>query len=54
MAIMDAIYVYNPPTMIEKISKLILNLLDQSTKSKIIVVNKLDNEKIIASFRKEL
>jgi len=51
---MDAIYVYNPPTMIEKISKLILNLLDQSTKSKIIVVNKLDSEKIIASFRKEL
>jgi len=56
---MDAIYVYNSPNIIETISKILLSLLDQNTKNKILLVNKSDGEHIIAgflnhSFRKEL
>jgi len=56
---MDAIYVYNPPTIIETISKILLSLIDQTTKKKIQLVNKSDGEHILASFlnhsfRKEL
>ena len=50
---MDAIYIYNSPTMIERISKLLLNLIDQSTKNKIILVSKPESEKIIEGFRKK-
>jgi hypothetical protein len=47
---MDAIYVYNPPVMIEKISKLLLHLLDQSTKNKLTLVKKTDSKDIVSNF----
>jgi hypothetical protein len=47
---MDAIYIYNSPVLIEKISKIFLQLLDQSTKNKLTLVKKTDSEVIAASF----
>jgi hypothetical protein len=49
---MDAIYVYNSPLMIEKISKVFLQFIDQSIKNKITLVNKTDGEEIVTSFKK--
>jgi len=51
---MDAIYVYNSPTMIEKISKVLLNLLDPSTKNKLKLVKKTDTEGVVVNFNKTL
>lgn len=56
---MDAIYIYNSPTIIDTISKILLSVIDQTVKKKIQRVNKSDSEHIIPSFlnlsfRKEL
>lgn len=47
---MDAIYVYNSPTIFEKISKIIFSLLDKPTVNKIRMVNKTDSNIIVANF----
>lgn len=49
---MDAIYVYNAPSMIEKISKIFVQFLDQTVKNKIILVNKIEGEETVANFKK--
>ena len=49
---MDAIYVYNSPTMIEKISKVFVQFLDQTVKNKIVLVNKKDGEGTVTNFKK--
>jgi hypothetical protein len=47
---MDAIYVYNSPTMIERISKVFLHLLEPSIKKKLKLVKKADSAIIVANF----
>jgi hypothetical protein len=47
---MDAIYVYNSPVMIAKISKLLLHLIDQPTKNKVTLVNKTVSEFMVYGF----
>jgi len=47
---MDAIFIYNSPLMIAKISNLLSNLLDQSTRNKLTFVKKSDSEDIVSFF----
>ena len=50
---MDAIYIYNSPIMIEKISKVLLNLLDPTTKKKFKLVKNTDTEDVVVNFNKK-
>ena len=48
---MGGVYVYNSPTMIDKISKVFMHFLDQELRDKIIIVKKEGSEKTIAEFK---
>lgn len=49
---LERIYVYNVPTMIDKISKILLKLIDKETKNKIALVNNEDSNRIVPEFKK--
>lgn len=44
---LNHIYVYNIPTMIDKISSILFKIIDKETKDKIVLVNKHDSNKIV-------
>lgn len=46
------IYVYNIPSMIDKIATVLFKIIDKETKDKIVLVNKDDNNDIINEFKK--
>ena len=48
---MGGVYVYNSPTMIDKISKVFMHFLEQELRDKIIIVKKEGSEKTIAEFK---
>jgi hypothetical protein len=49
---LNHIYIYNVPTMIDKIAKILLKLIDKETKDKIVLVNKEDSNRIVPEFKK--
>jgi len=56
---LDGIYIYNPPTMLDKISIIILKFLEPATKEKIRIVSKSNSKEIVEklksySFRRTL